>query len=194
YTPLFRSDLAVTVHDDLAAVLTRHDVSVPDADRTLGAQLELVRLDLAARRRTTDVERTHRQLRARLADRLSRDDANCFADVHVVTTGQVAPVAHGAHAAPRLAGEHRANHDLFDARVLDATDRGFVEELVRLNDGLSRQRIDDLFERHAPEDALAERLNDFAGLFELGDAETIEGSAIVHADHTILSDVDETAR
>src|SRR5690606_39250629 len=111
-----------------------------------------------------------------------------------VTTGQVAPVAHGAHAAPRLAGEHRANPDLFDARVLDATDRGFVEELVRLNDGLSRQRIDDLFERHAPEDAFAERLNDFAGLFELGDAETIEGSAIVHADHTILSDVDETAR
>ena len=51
------------------------------------------------------VERPHRQLRARLADRLGRDDADRLADVDEVAGGQVAAVAHPAHAVARGAGE-----------------------------------------------------------------------------------------
>ena len=91
-------------------------------------------LDLAARRRATDVERAHRELRARLADRLRGDDADRLADVDLVAAGEVAPVAQGADAAPGLAGEHRADDDLFDAGVLDDAD----ERLVELGVGLRR--------------------------------------------------------
>ena len=60
------------------------------SERALDARL----LDPAARRRTTDVERTHRELRARLADGLRRDDADRFADVDHVAAREVAAVAH----------------------------------------------------------------------------------------------------
>jgi hypothetical protein len=46
-----------------------------------------------SRRRTTDVEGAHRELRARLADRLRGDDADRFADVDQAAAGQVAAVA-----------------------------------------------------------------------------------------------------
>ena len=77
----------------------RGEVRVADSDVALVARLERALLDLAARRRSADVERAHRELRARLADRLARDDADRFADVHLVPARQVAPVALGAHAA-----------------------------------------------------------------------------------------------
>ena len=51
------------------------------------------------------VERPHRELRARLADRLGGDDAHRLAEVDEVAGGQVAAVAHAAHAVARGAGE-----------------------------------------------------------------------------------------
>ena len=57
----------------------------------------------------TDVERTHRELRARLADRLGGDDADRLADVDHVAAREVAAVAQRADAAAGLAGEHRAD-------------------------------------------------------------------------------------
>ena len=72
---------------------------VADADEAVVARLERALLDLAARRRAADVERAHRELRARLADRLAGDDADRLADVDLVAAGEVAPVALGADAA-----------------------------------------------------------------------------------------------
>ena len=95
------------------------EVGVAEPHDALGARLERRLLDLAARRRATDVERAHRELRARLADRLGGDDADRLADVDPVAAREVAAVAHGAHAAPGLAGEHGADDDLLDARFLD---------------------------------------------------------------------------
>ena len=46
-----------------------------------------------SRRRATDVERTHRELRARLADRLRGDDADRLADVDRAAAREVASVA-----------------------------------------------------------------------------------------------------
>ena len=56
------------------------------------------------------------------------------------------------------------------------------------------ERVDDVFQSDASEDAIAERLDDLAGLFELLDADTVQGSAIDLADDRVLCDVDEAAR
>ena len=88
-------ELAVAVHDDDRAVLAlRRALALRKRDDAFGARLERALLDLAARRRTTDVERAHRELRARLADRLGGDDADRLADVDAVAARQVAAVAH----------------------------------------------------------------------------------------------------
>src|SRR6185312_8184890 len=188
-------DLAVAVHDAHDVVLLRlGEVRAADADEAFVARLERALLDLAARRSATDVERTHRELRARLTDGLAGDDADRFTDVDLVAAREVAAVALGADAALRLAREARANHDLFDARVLDLHDEGFVELGVVRNENLAGERVDAVFERHAAEDAVAERLDDFAGVLELGDADAVERAAVVVGDDRVLRDVDETTR
>ena len=60
-------------------------------------------------RRAADVEGPHRQLRARLADRLRGDDADRLADVDRRAAGEIAPVAGGADAADALADQRRAD-------------------------------------------------------------------------------------
>ena len=70
-----------------------------------------------ARRRAADVERAHRQLRARLADRLRGDDADRLAELDQPAGGEVAAVAALAHAAAGRAGQHRADADLLDAAL-----------------------------------------------------------------------------
>ena len=71
------------------------------------------------RSRATDVERTHRQLRAGLADGLRGDDADRFAELHELAGRQIASVAMRADAALAFASQHRADLELLDADLLD---------------------------------------------------------------------------
>jgi hypothetical protein len=61
-----------------------------------------------------------------------------------------------------LAGEHAADHDLFDASVSMKLDLGFVELGVR-DEHLARVRVDDVLERDATEDASPRLDDDLAG-------------------------------
>src|SRR3954467_15970965 len=120
-------------------------------DRRLGATLRVLDLDLAADLRerggtlrvarledlddtrqtvrdvragdTAGVERPHRQLRARLADRLRGDDADRVADLGDLARGEERAVARAAHA--KLAGalEPRANRQLHLLRQVVVAER-----------------------------------------------------------------------
>src|SRR5690606_34931545 len=59
---------------------------------------------------------------------------------------------------------------------------------------LRRERIDDVLQHDAAEDAVAERLDDLARVLELRDADAVERSAVELGDDGVLRDVDETAR
>ena len=61
----------------------------------------------------------HRELRAGPAIRLGGDDADREAELDELAGREVAPVALGADAASRGAGQHRADLDLLDAGVLN---------------------------------------------------------------------------
>jgi len=74
-------DLGVAAHHDRHARAVDDDVAVAHLDGTVVARLD-VRLLRATLRGAADVEGTHRELRARLADRLGGDDAHRLADVH----------------------------------------------------------------------------------------------------------------
>src|SRR3546814_17186304 len=71
-----------------------------------------------ARSRAAEVEGTHRQLGTRLTDRLCGNDADRFADVDAMTTGQVTAIAVRADAARQLAGDRRTHPDLADRIAL----------------------------------------------------------------------------
>src|SRR6185369_9011951 len=122
-----QDELAVAVHGHEVALLG-DDLQVLELDVSFVARLErrLLRAHLAD---AADVERTHRQLRARLADRLRGDDADRFTHVHDVAASEVTAVAVDADAATGLAGEHRPDLDLVDAGRVDLADLVLVDLL-----------------------------------------------------------------
>ena len=112
------------VHEFECGLLVREVASMSDRSSELRVEaldrLERALLDLAASGRATDVERTHRQLRARFADRLRGNHAHRLAGIDQATAAQVAAVATGADAEARCAGQRRAHLDLVDAGGFEA--------------------------------------------------------------------------
>ena len=140
------------------------------------------------------MEGSHRELRARLADRLGGDDADRLADLHQLAAGQIAAVAAAADAAAGLAGEHRTDLDLFDARFLNRVGQ-LLGDLVVLGDELfAGERIVDILLRHAADDAIAERLENVAAFHDGSDGDAVERLTILLGDDDVLGHVDQTAR
>src|SRR5262249_41259095 len=158
----------VVVLLDHLHVVEPHDTFVARLERALlGANLA----DAA------DVERPHGQLRARLANRLGRDDADSFADVYDIPARHTAPVAHDADAAPGLAGQNAPDLDAIDARVLDDPHFLLGDLLIVRDQHLARVGIDDVLERDAAQDAVAQLLDHLAALDERGHLDTFHGAA-----------------
>src|SRR5207248_9453032 len=106
--------------------------------------------------------RPNLELRAGLAHRRRGDDAAGLADLDLPAGRQTAAVAPRAHAAARRAGQDRPNLHLLDAGVLNRGGEVLGDLVVDLDDGLGGERVGDLLERHAADDAVAERLDDLA--------------------------------
>ena len=133
----FFAALVVDDRDDAVAV-HRDQFALVVADRT-GCRCNFAKpsdlascLDCSAdpRRRATDVERTHGELRAGFADGLRRDDADRLAALHQPAGRQVAAVAGCANAALRFAGQHRADLDALDTGRLNRAGQFFGDLLV----------------------------------------------------------------
>jgi hypothetical protein len=90
-------DRALAIHHHQITDLRLHRLQSDKTDGSgcLGFQPRLLR---NSRCRTADVEGTHGELRARLADGLRGDDADRLADVHRRAAGKVTAVAMAADA------------------------------------------------------------------------------------------------
>ena len=183
-------DRTRAVHGNQVAVLGADGDHVDEAHDAVVLGVE-VRLLGDARCGTTDVEGTHGELRARLADGLRSDDADCFAQLDQSARGEVTAVAEDADATLGLAGEHGADLDALNAGSLDGRGEVFVDLLVDLDDDLTLEVLEAL-ERDAADDAVAQRLDDLAGLDDRRDVDAFDRAAIVLADDDVLRHVDET--
>ena len=118
--------LGRTAEHHAAAALVFDHANVAELDLAVHGGFE-VRL-LVELRRAADVEGTHRQLRARLADRLGRDDADGFADVHRRTAGEVTAIALAADADLGFADQRRADLHARNVQGLDLRHGRLVEQ------------------------------------------------------------------
>src|SRR5690606_2520870 len=141
---------------------------------------------------TTDVERTHRQLRARRTDRLRRDHTDGFTAVDHGATTQVAAVAVCAQAVTRFAGERRADLDFVDTQRVDEVDIVFVQQRAGLDGRFLRVGIDDVDGCNAAQNAVAQRLDDFTAFHQGLHGIALGGAAIIFGNDQILRDVDQT--
>src|SRR5208282_4273858 len=132
--------------------------------------------------------------RAGLANRLRGDDSDRLAEVHQMPAAEVASVALHAHALARLAGEHGANLNALDAGVLDLLDLVLVDHLVGAHQHFVGERVADVFERDAPEHAIAEALDYLAAFDQRRHLDAVERAAIVLDNDRVLRDVHQPPR
>src|SRR6266436_8992111 len=192
--------LTLVARDDLL-LLRRLDEDEPVAVLDHAFDLGFAhRLLGDTRRRAADVEGPQGQLRTRLADRLRRQNPDRLPQVHHVHGGEVAAVAHAAHAALRLTREHRADAHRLDSRVLDRLRGLFVDQLPGLDQHLGPLvlvqlvRIGDLVQGHAADQALAQRLDDVLALLQRRHLEAEDGATVFLGDADVLRHVHQAAR
>ena len=154
--------------------------------------LDLALLD-GAGGRAADVERTHRQLRARLADGLGGDDADGHALFDQRAGRQVHAVAQAADAQRRLAGHRAADLDLLQAHLLDLAGDVRRDQLVFADDHFVGDRVDDVRAADAAADRVGQADFDLLAAVDhaLGDA--LRGAAVVHGDDDVLGHVGQLA-
>ena len=104
--------------------------------------------------RPADVEGSHGQLRARLADRLRGDHANGLADIDTRAARQIAAVTGAADPNLSLTGQHRANTHRVNTGVFDIVGHRLVNDLAAFDDHFLGDRMFDVLGRGAAENPL----------------------------------------
>src|SRR6185369_14804831 len=178
------------VHRDESAVLALDVVQIDEANVAVVLGIE-ARLVLHTAGSSADVEGTHSELRARLADGLRGYDAAGFAQFDHAAGAQVTPVAETANAAARFASEHRANLHLLNACTLNGRCDVFIDLLVHIDYHVSVVILDAL-ERHAADDAIAHGFDDLARFNDRSDIDAFARSAVILGDDDVLRHVYQT--
>jgi|SRR5438045_8051772 hypothetical protein len=97
------ADRAVLVQNNPATVQRLHCAQIIELKRAVVLSFD-DRLLEGLRSRSTDVEGTHRQLRAGFTDGLRGDNADSFTELHELTRRQVTSVAMCTDSAPAFTG------------------------------------------------------------------------------------------
>src|SRR5579885_2126365 len=184
-------DQTGAVHGDERASAALDGFQVNELDHAVVAGFERGALRNAGCR-TSDMERAHGELRARFADGLRGNNANGFAKLDHAAGREVAPIAKRANTATGLAREHRANLHALDTGSLHLVREVFGNLLVDLDNHVALEVLD-LVERHAANNAVAERLDFDAGFDDRLDVDAVRGAAIALIDDDVLGHVNETA-
>src|SRR4029077_20380475 len=104
----------VPAHDYEAALRVLHHIALLDPHRAVEIRLQRRLIDDLGARHTAQMEGAHGELRARLADRLSGDDADRLAKIDRRAAREIAPIALAADAVAGLASQRRADANLLD--------------------------------------------------------------------------------
>jgi hypothetical protein len=139
------------------------------------------------------MEGTHRELRARLADGLGRDDADGLAHVDGAVRGEGPSVARLADALRALALGRRPDRDQRLARQLLLPLRQEARHNVRagLGDDLARLRVDEVAGKEAGRDGVVPVAP--PAVEEERDVDVPVGAAVLVVHDDVLGDVDEAA-
>ena len=146
----------------------------------------------ATLRRTTDMESPHRQLRARLANRLGGNDAHRFADVDVRATCQITAVTCPAGTALALASQNRTDKHRVDTRLIDLIDLGLVDKLARLDQLVTGLGVENIGRCGTSQNTFRQGIDKLTALDDGPHRKAILGTAIHFDDDAILRHIDET--
>src|SRR5690606_16755008 len=186
-------DRAGLVEHDAGAVGRRYKTEAAVANDTGRANANLGRLE-AAGRDTTDMEGAHRELRARLTDRLGGDDADGVANLREAVGRRIDAVALRVDAV--AAGRRQRGHHLhaLHAGVDDAGADFLGDEVAGCDQQLGRvERVVDIVRNAAADDALLEADDLVVTLVNGLLPDAVAGAAIVLGDDDVHRHVAQLA-
>ena len=185
-------DFSISCEHDLLALLVLHRAKAGEFHGAcpLGTALALLDSTLTD---ATDVERTHRQLRARFTDALSCDDADSHALLDHGAGGEVHAVAKSAHTQRGLARQCAANLDLFEPQFLDLPGHLPRDQFVLVYDHFVGDRIHDVGTADAASDAVGETHLDLLPAVDDRLVDALRGAAVLHRHDDVLRHVGEFA-
>jgi hypothetical protein len=141
----------ITHHRNQITFAVSCDRPVPERD--LAVEVRLDHRLLVDLRSATDMERAHRELRTRLANRLRRDDADRLAVIDGRAASQITAIALAADAVDQFASQGRADLDFLDTGPGDLIDMAFFHQGVTLDYHLVIRGITDVIAGRAAQDA-----------------------------------------
>ena len=139
------------------------------------------------------VERTHGELRARLADALGGDDADGQALFDDAVGAHVHAVATGADAARALAGERGADADALELQLLDLVGDLVGDDLVFRDDRLVGDRVADRVAGGSADDHVLQLDLDGLALIDRALGDAVERAALDLVDDDVLRHVGQLA-
>ena len=106
--------------------------------------------------------------------------------------GQVAAVTLGADPMFRLTGQHRADFNRFNRRLIDAIGSGIVDFITGLDDNLPGGGIHNVVNRHTAKDTLAQRSHNLIVVLDFTAYKASQCAAILFADNDIVGNIYQT--
>src|SRR6516225_4993992 len=141
--------------------------------------------------RSTDVESPHRQLRSGFADALSGDNTHRLTKLDHASGRKVTAVALSTDTALGFAGKHRTDLQLLHANLHQSLSLSFFDQLVRFDDRLLGDRVDNRFAAYASNDP-GGQVNDFViTLVNRTDKNAVGSSTIRFDNDNVLRGIDQ---
>ena len=139
--------------------------------------------------RTTDMECSHGQLRSRLADRLSSNDADRFTNIDNVAMGQIAAITHGTNTMLGATRQNGTNINPFNAGAVDFLRQRLINRFIGFYNHFVGKRIFYFLQCHATQHTLAGGFNHFAAFHQRRYVEPVNGFTILLRNDTVLSNI-----
>ena len=179
-------------HHQLAFVVGHITHLAAEACRAVGLGFHLAGGG-GSRSRTTDVESTHGQLRARLTDGLRSNHADCLTGIHQLAARQVAAITMGAQAVAGFTGNRGAHFDFIHTGMVNQVDQLLVQQSAGFHQRFAAGRINHIRSGYTAENTVAQRFNHVTALHYGFHHKAVGGAAIVFHHHQILGNIYQTA-
>ena len=144
------------------------------------------------RSRTTDMERTHRELCTGLTDGLRGDNTDGFTDLDDLVMRKISSIALHANAVFRFAGENGSEINGLDAGSLDFEGKFVSDEFVNVDNDIVGDRMNDALKGIAAGNTVMKGFDDFLAFLDGRVFNTVDGTAILFIDDDILRNINQT--
>ena len=145
---------------------------------------------------TTGMERSHRQLRTGLTDRLRSNDTDRFTDIDRIAGCQVFAVTSGADAVFTVTTQNRTYMNLFDAGFYNRRSLFFRNRFrgIPRNQYFAGLGMNNIVNRETALQPLCQPFDLFITFLDIIDPYTGMSSAVIFTNNNILRNIDQTPR